>query len=239
MRLAIISVPRAEVNFVYQSLLSLFTMAEFPGEVHIFVGMEDDGYLRFLDGSPRVIFHRMGADDWRSIAGWGLHRRHTYNYWKCLDHFARLGEGLCLCEDDVLYDHRFWPKLAETVGEMDDKFREYVLALYSEADYGGNPDLLRGRLVSAYPASHFFGTQGMYFPPTTIGLYADYLRSHGLDREGKPTDLLIGDLCNELQNVYLARSSLVQHIGRISTGLGFFHSSPSFGRPWPAEASAR
>jgi len=227
MNLAIITVQRS-VEYLYRSLFSLTTSGAYPGPVHLFVGTDETEYLDALAGNPRVVVHPMPAEDWERIGPWEVRRRFTFNYSRCLAHFADGGEGLCVCEDDVLYAEGFWGLLQETVSEVEARLREYVLALYAMADYGADPSLRRGRLYSAYPAGLFFGTQGMYYPAAVIREQASRLRDVGLHEASPPGDLVIRDFCDERGYLYVARRSLVQHIGRVSTGLGNFHRSSTF-----------
>ena len=229
MNLAIITVRRSP-DYLYPSLLSLFTSGGFPGPAHLFVGSDDAEYLDLLHGNPRLTVHPMPAGDWAAIADWPVMRRFSYNYWRCLDHFAARGEGVCLCEDDVVYAEGFWGRLAEAVAEADASLGEYVLALYSYWDFGADPGLARGRHLAAYPAASFFGTQAVYYTPGAAAAHAAHLRDRGLGDSQTPGDHVIRDLCVARQDLYVTRASLVQHVGRVSTGLGYFHASPSFGR---------
>ena len=194
------------------------------------MGSSDASYLGSLVGNPRFILHTMPDDEWATIAGWGVHRRCSYNYWRCLDYFATHGGDLCLCEDDVVFAEGFWTDLAETVEDIEQRRQEYVLALYSTADLNADPSLRRGKKYACYHAQHFFGTQGMYFPAAVLPELAARMRRDGVDEPKKPCDLVIQDVCYERQYLFGSRSSLVQHVGRVSTGLGHFHSSPTFGR---------
>jgi hypothetical protein len=227
MNAAVITV-RREPEYVFRSLLSLATSGGYPGPVHLFVGSDDDSYLAALAQNPRYVLHTMPSDEYAKIAGTSVTQKFNYNYWRALDYFAARGQGVCLCEDDVLYVEGFWNRLGAAVHEVGRDFDEYVLALYATGDFAADETLRRGRHYASYPAHMFFGTQGMYFPPSTVRGQADYLRRRGVDRVEDPADLLIRDLCIERQYLYVAASSLVQHIGRVSTGLGHFHSSPTF-----------
>jgi hypothetical protein len=115
-----------------------------------------------------------------------------------------------------------------TVEEVERSHRDYVLAAYSAHDLAAYPEFDRGRLYSAYPASSFFGTQSVYFPAVVLPDVASYMRKHGVDEPRAPGDLILRDFCHERQFLLGARSSLVQHIGQVSTGLGNFHSAAGF-----------
>ena len=235
MDLSITTIHLPGAPYLYQSLLSLFTVARFSGTVHLFVGSEESGYLDCLAASPRLVIHPMEADEWAAIADWSLHRRHSYIYWKVLNHFAQRGEAICIGEDDVLYDPRFEAKLAQSIAELEARTDDYALAYYQAtdlaADLAHDPDVWHGRLVSGYPGPNFYGLQGMCYSPAALGTVRDVIHERGVIRAEAPTDIVIHDLTN----LYLVHKSLIQHLGHQSTGLGWFHSSPTFGQPWPGD----
>lgn len=227
MNAAVITV-RREPEYIFRSLLSLATSGGFSGPVHLFVGSDDDTYLAALAQNPRYVVHTMTPDEYAKIADTPVHQKFNYNYWRALDYFASRGQGVCICEDDVLYAEGFWRRLEAAVDEVGRDLTEYVLALYATDDFAADASYRRGEHYASYPAHTFFGTQAMYYPPATVREQADNLRRRGVDRFEIPGDLLIRDLCTERQYLFVASASLVQHIGRVSTGLGNFHSSPTF-----------
>jgi hypothetical protein len=75
-------------------------------------------------------------------------------------------------------------------------------------------------------ASQFYGTQAMIYSDDVRVRFADYIRKN---LAAKPYDLLLGDFCNENRiEICWASMSLVQHIGKVTTGLGHHHQTPNF-----------
>lgn len=233
MKLAITTAPRAGTEYLSQSLLSLTTVGGYDGEIHLFLSTADDGPYRHLEQSPRFVIHRLTPEQWAEISLWPLDRRHSFSYWRVLNHFAGQGEDLCLCEDDLLYTPRFASKLQTSVRLMREIADDYILALYCCIDYASVPEFRRGPIITSYPAQEFFGLQAMYYPHSVLADYAAYIHEHGVVHWEKSTDRQVADYSATRQNVYLVAHSLAQHIGFQSTGLGRFHDSPTFGRPWP------
>ena len=249
MNLAIITVPRPGTDFPERSLAHLRAADEATEAIHLFASDDDLVYLDTLAAMPRVVVHPLSFDAQQRIANWPLMRKHTCNYWRCLDHFAGLSEGLVLCEDDVLYDPQFFVRLREAITEAELIRRDYILALYSPWDHADSLESRGGRTLSSYRSDSFFGTQGMYYTAESLGEVTDLILRRGVERGEEPTDVLIAQWARGREPILTTTVSLgepiltttvslVQHIGQISTGLGYWHSSPSFGRPWPTAAVA-
>ena len=233
MDLAITTIRRTDGDFVYQSVLSLIAASNPFERIHLFVGDPDSSHVDFLGDCPRFTIHRLAPGDWRRIEGRSLGQRWAFNYWRCLNHFAERGEGVVLAEDDVWYDPKFGPFCREVVAEAEALGPDYILALYSSRDYADHLDRHRGCLLSVAVPDTFFGTQAMFYPAQSIAEITELMRSEALDGD-TPCDVLIAHWARRRENLLVSTISLVQHLGWQSTGLGYWHDSPSFGRPWPA-----
>lgn len=164
----------------------------------------------------------------------GIHQRASCNYWKALQCMAAESQGVIVCEDDVIFKSGWLRMLLEALNEMEeDGITMPILSLYSPYDHEADT-FRRGKFYSSYFAASFFGTQSMFYPADQLTAVSRIVRTESALTYRLPYDLAINEYCTERQNLYTTRHSLVQHIGRVSTGLGGAgHTSPSFDRSWP------
>lgn len=140
-----------------------------------------------------------------------------YNYSWCLQ---QLGNKI-LIEDDV----QACKGLEGYYDQISKQFSEderYILALYS--CYNWQP---KGKLlVVNYPVEDFYGTQAMMFDTKTQEELSAYIQ---LNIGKTPYDMLIKKYSKEFNvPIYATNYSLFQHIGKISTGLGYHHQAFNF-----------
>ena len=241
--LAIMTVAR-QANYLPQTLASLFLSDPLVWElarIHLVVGSPDVQYLEDLAHHERLTVHRMRAADWEGIRKWGVHRRLSYNYWRCLSLPSGHLAGMCICEDDVVFREGFVAKLLQAVGEMRRHgLTKYVLAAYSYFDYAAEPGRRRGVFYTSCDALRHFGNCCLFYSPPAQAEAADEVLRRAVERNELPADLVIGEYGEELWRrgeggMYQTVSSLAQHVGRTSTGTsGHYYRSPTFDRPWPS-----
>lgn len=234
----VISTTHREPCFLHQTLSSLFMAgsAVWGGApVHLMVGSLEDAYLENIAHHGAIQAHLMGKEEWQRIAGASVHRRCCYNYARCLAPPPEERRGLLVCEDDVVFQDGFFAALKATIAEIESArgAAPFILALYSCYDFR-EPAAPRGaRLYAAYDARFFFGTQCMYYSGAVLPDLAALMFREGFEKGTAPSDLLVKQYCLGKEMLFASRSSLVQHIGKTTTGLGKFHSSPTFGFALP------
>jgi hypothetical protein len=69
----------------------------------------------------------------------------------------------------------------------------------------------------------------MYYPDSSRLAFADYLKAEGVDKYRMPYDIVLKEFLKR-KNIplFAAVPTLVQHIGKVSTGLGNFHNTEWF-----------
>jgi hypothetical protein len=220
---AIMTVLRSE-PYIHRLLASL------PAGLkpRIIVGSPDTGYLDRITGLDDFEILIPTQTEWATIKNRIVHERASWNYWRCLSLGTRLpsARGLVIFEDDVVLALDWSARLDATVAKLDaDYGPRYALALYSA--YA--PNTRADPHVLGYDISSFYGTQAMYYPNPVREGFRDYLKKYGVDAYEEPYDLLLKKyLKQEGFLLFRCQPSLAQHIGRVSTGLGKFHESPSF-----------
>lgn len=139
-----------------------------------------------------------------------------YNYAETL---LNTKDGLIL-EDDVQVSKNFVSYLKEIERLIPDE--RSIVTLYSRKQWRDSGKL---ELIKLAP-SHFRNTQAMFYPVPVARAFGQHI----LDHFGtEPYDHAVGTFCR-LNGVKLfaASYSLVQHIGRVTTGLGYHHQSKNF-----------
>lgn len=219
---SISTVPR-KANYIDRTIANSYTDKNFS----IFVGEKDYRYVdKYRD---RHNVYIMPSSEWVNIEGFDIARRASYNYWRCLSMGRRTKGGLIVFEDDIQFaqgwEKRFHKALAASKGWFGDNF---VLTLYVHA-----PMIRRGyefgNVCEVYDIDAFFGTQAVYFTDKSRMGFAKYLHDNAIKRQGAPYDMELRMFCHSTGTKIIATTpSLVQHVGRESTGLGGFHQAEQF-----------
>jgi len=231
--LAIMTVDR-EPQYVHRTLASLFASDPLVHEVssvHLVIDTSESAYLRDYRHHGKLLFHPLRDAEYERTADWSPHRRFCRNYVRCLSLPVPDGGGLCVCEDDVVFRDLFVQRLLTTIDELEAHTgkTDYCLALFTDCDLERDPSFYRGRHFCSY-GWPFRGTQCMYYPRAVAAELRDYIQEHGVTKTEDCGDLLIARLYAD--RMYASPRSLVNHIGRVSTGLGGLPESPSFSRPY-------
>ncbi len=218
-----------EPSYLHQTLSS-FTESELEVEL-VFQGQESPEMLEFVLGykpEPESDLHDTVAAlhfeykcqiprVYRTEKPFdSVHLNGPYNYATTLLHTR---DGLIL-EDDVLVSKKFAAYIARVERLVPDE--NSIVALYSfynrESEH--NIELLD------YPVSLFSNTQAMLYPVPVARAFGKFL----LERFGaEPYDMALRTFCRENNiKIYATNYSLVQHNGRITTGLGYHHQAKNF-----------
>lgn len=163
-----------------------------------------------------------------------LQRRSCQNYCRALGLAPSGTRALLICEDDILFRAGWLAALLDCLNEMQsDGLEDFILTAYSAREHE-EPALRRGRTYSTYVAEEFYGAQAVFYPAAEARAMQTLVWAHGVEDFVEPYDLQIKRRAMSRHHLYTTRHSLVQHVGRRTSGLGGnFHSSPSFFRRWP------
>lgn len=155
---------------------------------------------------------------------------HTPKPYLQVGHNSRLNYGLALLystdgliiEDDVILSTNFirYLNTAKKLIPCD----RYVLSLYSCYKWKFEEKF---QLVH-YPTELFYGSQAMYYDAVTKREMAAWVLD-GLIMETEPHDFAVRAYCKEFDiPLFTLNYSLVQHIGEVTTGLGYHHQCINF-----------
>lgn len=237
LQIAVMTVPR-DPQYVHQTLASLFAADPLVHEaaaVKLLVGSCDAAYLDVYRHHRRFHILPLTEDEQREISQWPVHRKFCHNYHRCLTLDVPESGGLLLVEDDVVFRDGFLRKLMAAIDEMENNhgLYQYVLALYVPYKLRENPSLRRGQFYCSYYAPLFYGTQAVYYPHSVLRPLANLIRETGVDECREPGDMIVKRYGESINAIYGTVASLVQHIGVQSTGLGHFHTTPTFEEVFP------
>ena len=233
LRLAVMTVKRSP-EYVHMTLASLLLSDPLVHQlrgVHLVVGGAEVEYLSQYRHHHRIEIHQMGQEDAQQTRRWTLHQRFCLNYYRCLTVPPADCSGICICEDDVIFQDGFIEKMLAAVNEMEQthKLTKYLLNLYLPSGLLPEPSFRFGQYCAKYDAQSFYGTQCMYYPRSVALELARFVHEHGVSHYRLEGDMLVREYAIEINGLYGTVRSLVQHIGFITTGLaGFFHRAPTF-----------
>jgi len=238
-RFAIMTVKR-EPSYIHQTLAGFFASGpplDCIQPIELMLGTNEHAYLDAYKDSSLIQINRLTNQQWRMIEPWGVHRRFAFNLARSIRMGLHSTQGLCVCEDDVIFRDGFVDKLLRVVNQIEQKRDRYVLACYAAYDFVNHSNNAGDLLYCDYP-SGFYGTQCMYYPRNVVEELSDYIWKHGVETPEETGDLLIGRYPRKFhpRKLLLAsRWSLVQHIGQHTSGLGNFHTTPTFDMSFPSE----
>lgn len=237
--IAILTVGRTE-NYIDATMASLFASdaATDAMRVVLFADTDEPRYLEKYRADPRVEIVALPPDRAAAICDFDKHTRFNNNYLRCLESAGT--SGVLIFEDDVEFRPDWWLRFRAVQREMEEVgHKSFGLALYAPEGTPScdlfDPSLRRGKNYCSYVACCFYGTQGMYFTQDVARSAAEFIRQEGFHYGHLPGDILLNRLFDRQQNLYACARSLVQHVGRNTTGIGTFHQSATFGLAWPGE----
>lgn len=194
--------------------------------VSLVVGSPATEYLHPLRARSGITVVEMGPNTWAWIENSQVFYRATWNYYRCLTQCAAGRRGTLVFEDDVHFARGWRTRLEYTLAVLEDRHgSDFVLALYSPLNFARK----KSSLYTEYPLKDFLGTQAVYYTAKTRLGFAKYLKTHGLVANANPYDYILRDyLLQGGLPMFVTTPTLVQHIGKRSTGLGHWHDSPDF-----------
>lgn len=236
--LFIVTVKRP-VEYIHTMIVSLLAsdpLVRRLNRIELVIGGSDSTYIDNYRHHQLFRFHPLSASEQASIQPWSTHRKFCLNYHRCLTNgIGSCKNGILICEDDIIFQDRFLSKLLVTIYEMESQFsiKDYLLACYVPHALHHDPSLKRGKYFASYYAPSFYGTQCMYYPQRVLPRLASLIYDYGVAHYTRPGDMIVKMFGEEINGIYGTVRSLAQHIGRHSTGLGYFHTASSFNEPFP------
>lgn len=224
----VISTVCREEKYLDATLTSL--SSEYPirrdQPVFLVVGSPVTTHVDCYRLQPGVVVVEMGPNAWAWIKDNNLRQRATWNYHRCLTQCKGGERGTLILEDDVRFACGWRARLDKTITALESRFgARFVLTIYDP----WKRDLKANCLYAEYPREMFTGTQGVYYPATMRQGFAKYLKVKGVIGNKNHYDYLLRDYLTQEDIPLLATSpSLIQHMGRNTTGLGVWHEAPRF-----------
>lgn len=239
--IAITSIDRHnnQAPYIYQTLTSLFDTLSDDVHVNIMVGNDDDEYVR-----PESLIKHMSSHRVNHVHIWPtssmvadyiqkkfeINRRGGWNYGRLLRSYHG-DKGLLVLEDDVVWAEGSSGILNSFVNHAVQE-KLMALSLYNRSCAGADieGDVWQPHVSELATMSQNFSftlLQGMYFSPSTVNALGRFLQ---LRIHTRAHDFLVGEFAQSHRlRMGMTMPSLVQHIGRKSTGLcEGFHESPCF-----------
>ena len=237
--LAISTVCRKE-NYLAATLESLLATSSSADSqrVCLVAGSPVTTHLEGHRSHPKFTVVEIGPNTWAWIKNSSLRHRATWNYYRCLTQCPAGARGTLIFEDDVRFAHGWQVYLIRILAALEERYgADFVLSLYTSWGFV-QEGYRNGQMFTEYPHEDFFGTQGMYFTAKTRQGFAKYLKAHGVVANEEAYDLLLRDYLRQVGlPLFATAPSLVQHVGKRSTGLGGWHESPAFVEDVTGEAS--
>ena len=235
------TVPRPDgaIAYVFSSVAayeSAFLLERCP--LRLAVGIPETGWLDRLVHS-HIERLPMPPMLWELCKNEGPHRRLMCNFYRVLSLPLPEGTlGRLVLEDDVDFAPECDLKLLETIGEIPKRIKKYALALYCSQNLMANPKRRRGPHLCDYPPGSFYGGQGLFISAALLPEMAAWVLRHGIELRDATNDLQVNHMLKAEgvrkgpARLFAVQPNIVQHIGKVTTGVGRWHCSPTFGKPW-------
>lgn len=217
-----------EENYLESTLRSLSCEYPFHPQqpVSLIVGSPETAYLTRYRTQPGLVIVEMGPNTWAWIKNNNLRHRATWNYHRCLMHTPSGERGTLILEDDVRFACGWRVRLDTTIAALESRFGSmFVLTIYDPHQWKPKESYL----YAEYTHQFFSGTQGVFYPAKMRQEFAKYLKVQGVIGNKDHYDYLLRDyLIQEKIPLFAASPSLIQHMGKNTTGLGIWHEAPGF-----------
>jgi hypothetical protein len=235
---AVLTVPR-KTDYVHETIKSLETGGLFRDPenlpLHLVVACPDDHHLKPYFDDPRFMIHRLTPEETAVWTGLGIKARCAYGHHLAMKKMLGFPwDELLLLEDDARaaagwMEHleKIMPRLRQT--------ERWILSLYYFIDDSIKKDFEAGRRIKRVDWEHFWGLQGvLYQRETVLGfcpLVLDVCVKGGLTPDDNKNG--VGRFARDAGiPVFTTVPSLVEHIGRDSTGVTpYYHWARCFHDP--------
>lgn len=224
--ISIMTISRPE-NYLRDTLNSLNLENSKDGfiSVNLVVGSTQLEYLEEWRDKHTIVDFK--EEEWDYIKEKDIRHRLSWNYQRCLSLNIKNNQGVLIFEDDVKFARGWKKRLEKTLNAIEVSHGDnYVLALYAAYSFF---KYRTGGLFENYNIPGFYGLQGMYYPERHRKGWSEYLMDFGVRSYHTPADLLLKEYLSKNSVSLLATTpSLVQHMGRNTTGVGSWHQAPAF-----------
>jgi hypothetical protein len=212
------------VNYIYD----LIPRVKGERRVKLFVGSNNDSYLERYRHSFSIRIEKPDNNEWSRFKEASVFHRATWNYWRSMTKWPDDPQrrGLVILEDDVQPAEEWQEHLTRIISDIENKFKQrYILALYTARTYSDIDNIGYAR----YPIHEIGGTQGFYYPEAVRRECAAFLKLYGVEWNEAPYDMLLADFCSRHgYPVFVTIPALIQHVGKVGTGLSTYHFAPTF-----------
>lgn len=161
--------------------------------------------------------------EWACIKDYSIHIKFNANFARCMT-VTKFCDDILYLEDDLEFTNNWFVKLQNAIEILDKDYPDgYVLTLYGPWEFSHN------KLVAQIPPEKFYGTQAVYIKKEFQEGIFNKIMEDGIKNYRHMADLLLDEYCRENNIPILClTTSLVQHIGKESTGLGSYHHTKNF-----------
>ena len=216
-------------NYIYDAIDSLHGSGLQPGAISIVPGMPSGDYLDRYHGTDVHIYN---LPDNRKVIPPGKGLKCNYMRTLRLAYESEL-PGVIICEDDILFCGNFLDYALDAINEMrchQLPKANNILSFYSTLNPLSSPECYRGEYFCSYVGWQFAGLCAWYHDRATLNPIAHYISEHFNEA---PADLLVGDWSRINYTRYRTPTSLVQHVGGVSSGTsgGWEGGAFRFGEP--------
>lgn len=198
-------------DYVYITLASLLSSDWFE-DVNVCLGVANGNYItKYFQKGSRIKLKRLHTrKSYNTIKSWPPARQVTYNFSKILRGVNPRTKGIFVFEDDIIVNPDWFTHAQKTISKIEKVSNEFILSLYSP--HGRMQEGEDG--FAEYPIKRFFGTQAMYYQPSTANRFGQFLRMGGY---APGHDIEIHRFCEEGEiPIYVPNRITVQHIGKKS-----------------------
>ena len=197
-------------NWYYITLASLLS-SDWTDDINICLGVANGDYVTKYIQKGRIKLKRLhNRKTYNGIKSWLKQSQASYNFAKILRNADKTKKGMILLEDDIILNPDWFSHTHEIIQKIEQISDEFILSIYSphrKMEVGENG-------FTEYPIDRFFGTQGMYYPPSVAIKLGNFLRDDGYE---PGHDVRAHQFCeDEKIKLYVPNRITIQHIGEKS-----------------------
>ena len=236
-----LTVPRPGGNeYVFQTLADYEAKCKrLRWPVYLAVGVPDTAWLQALGGKPWLGWFPLPPALWAKCRAGAPTLRLMYNFYRVLALPLKPGApGRLMLEDDIVFAPECCELLSAAIAEVPPSITKYALALYCTQNMLGKPNRRITTHLYEYPPGSYYGAQGLYISRALLPELTAYVKRNGVELRNAPNDIQVNHMIKQAQarrqniRLFAVQPNIVQHVGKVTTGVGRWHQSPTFGKPW-------